>query len=411
MAWPASLTVKTLHGKIVAPDFAQTPAIGRVEFHLPFALRDSPDNIIVGPQVITATLVAGEFTIELPSTNDPDISPAGWTYKVVVVTNIWKASFYIEIPHDAASPLELADIAPAVTPPAVITYALAGHTHGQYIPYSLLTAKGGLIVATGAGAAGELAAGVNGLVLTANSAQPFGLEWAAGGGGGGSFKGVWNVGTAYNLGDTVLYEDGYYVAVNASGAGIAPTSEMILYNQVPPNTDPADASDYQFRALVTPSKNLRVTGIGYYKIATQQAVPHGLRIYDPTESTVNQVLNTSVLNEVAGAVGLQMAGVVADLRAGRPYAFTVVVGLIGDAGYAYHPAFGFPSNVGSMSLTAGGFSTTHANISVMNVPTTLYAGITPRWEEPHANWQLVGRFDPVMIGNDRAYRYPVIPPA
>src|SRR5918993_5252108 len=98
MAWPAALNVKTLHGKIVAPDVAQTPAVGTVTFHLPYPLRDSPDNVIVGPKKIPVTLVNGEFTTELPCTDDPDISPINWAYKVVISTDIWKTSFDIQIP-------------------------------------------------------------------------------------------------------------------------------------------------------------------------------------------------------------------------------------------------------------------------------------------------------------------------
>jgi hypothetical protein len=412
MAWPAALTVKTLHGKIVAPDFAQTPAVGRVEFHLPFALRDSPDNVIVGPQVVTATLIAGEFTIDLPATNDPDISPSGWTYKVVVVTNIWKASFYIEIPFDAVSPLELADIAPAVTPPAVITYALAGHLHAQYIPYSLLTAKGGLIVATGPGAAAELAVGANGLQLTANSALPGGMGWAAAGaGGGGGFKGTWNPAVAYNAGESVLYRDGLYATEAGAGAGVAPVVVTDFFSGPPTLTDTTDSGDYLFRAVFNVAKRLRMIKMNWFKTALQTQTPQEMRFYNITESAINAlaIVNTAGLVTPAD-VGTFGAPIIGDLLPGRNYAAVLQTGAGAERGYAYTPNYPYPVTVGSVQMTAGGFATGFANISgAITNPTTNYSNVAPQWEEPSTLWALIGRFDPVVVGNLKTYMSPVIP--
>lgn len=412
MAWPASLTVKTVHGKIVAPDFFQTPAIGRVEFHLPFALRDSPDNVIVGPQVITATLVDGEFTLELPSTNDPDISPAGWTYKVVVVTNIWKSSFFIEIPHDAVSPLELADIAPAVTPPAVITYSLAGHTHAQYIPMSLLTAKGSLIVATGPGAVAELLAGANGLQLTANDALPGGMGWAAaGGGGGGGFKGTYNPAVAYNAGESVIYRDGYYATELGAAIGAAPVVVTDFFPGPPALTDTTDAGDYLFRAVFNVTKRLRMIRMTWFKTALQTQTPQEMRFYNITESAINALAIVTTTGLVTPAdVGTFGAPIIGDLLPGRSYAAVLQTGAGAERGYAYTPAYPYTVTVGSVQMTAGGFATGFANIGgVITNPTTNYSNVAPQWEEPNAAWTLIGRFDPVVVGNLKTYMSPVIP--
>lgn len=58
------------------------------------------------------------------------------------------------------------------------------------IAKSLLTAKGTLIGASAASTPGELAAGTNGYVLTADSTEPLGFKWSAasGGGGGGALR-------------------------------------------------------------------------------------------------------------------------------------------------------------------------------------------------------------------------------
>lgn len=410
MAWPAALNVKTLHGKIVAPDFAQTPAVGTVTFHIPYALRDSPDNVIVAPQKIPVTLVNGEFSLELPVVDDPDISPINWTYKVVISTDIWKASFDIAILLSDPNPVELADLAPAVTPPALIVYALQGHTHAQYLPYSLLTAKGGLIVATGPGAAIELPVGVNGRVLTANSAQPGGIEWAPGGaGGGGGFKGVWSALTTYNPGESVLYRDGYYSTLAGSAAGNAPVTVTDAFPAIPTTLDPSDFGDYLFRGAFIALARARLVGITWYKAASQINVPHQCRLYNVTRSTVNTIATNFTVGAAAGAVGKFRAPIIADVLPGDTYAAVVQAGAGAESGYYYTPGFTYPHNVGSIRMTAGGFASGFASITTITNPGTNYSNVAPQWEELHPDWVLTGRFDPVVIGDAATYNYPIIP--
>jgi hypothetical protein len=55
---------------------------------------------------------------------------------------------------------------------------LTDDDHTQYVQESLVAAKGDLIVATSDNTPGVLAVGANGTVLTANSGEATGLEWA-----------------------------------------------------------------------------------------------------------------------------------------------------------------------------------------------------------------------------------------
>lgn len=104
----ALLTV-TLHGELLNPD-GLTPASGTVTFKTLIELRDVVDNIIYTPATFVATLDAsGEFTIVLPATDSPDISPLNWVYQVYVSATGWTETFYVQLPF-APGVTELADL-------------------------------------------------------------------------------------------------------------------------------------------------------------------------------------------------------------------------------------------------------------------------------------------------------------
>ncbi len=410
MAWPSLLTVVNVHIRIVAADVDQTPATGQVLFHMPYALMDSGDEVIVGRQTLVATLVDGEATIALPATNDPDISPSGWAYRVQVNTTVWQETFYAQVPYDGGD-RELIDLYQPAAPTSPESYALLGHNHANYILKSLLEAKGDLLVATAAGTAVRLPVGVNGRVLQADSSAPEGVVWAiVAGGGGGGYKGDWDPATEYQPGELVTYRGGLYGTADGAAVGDEPVVETILYSGTLGSTDAVDGDPYQFRALCQSSKRLRVTGIGYDKVATQTEVPHELRVYDPSVSTTAPLASVTVVGEVAGSTGQRFAAIIGDMLPSRNLAFTLVTGVgVVEAGYKYQTAFPFPVTAGSVTLSAGGYSTSHANITSISSPANYYAAVTPRFEEPSVNWALVGRFDPVWIGSARSYNYPIVP--
>lgn len=182
MPLPASVTTVPVHIKISSP-VDGTPGKGRVLFVGSYALRDTSDNVIMGPPSIPAVLDDnGEATVSLIATNDPDISPSGWAYTVYVATDVWRPDpWQIQIPYDTVGTLELADVAPAVSPQSVVTYAL----DSAVVHRDVATTKGDLLAATGPGAITRLGVGADGLVLTADSTAGTGVSWQPGGGGGG----------------------------------------------------------------------------------------------------------------------------------------------------------------------------------------------------------------------------------
>lgn len=83
MTFPAGLTLVTVAGQF--DNFPNGGASGWVEFVARYPLVGSADNSIVPPFVAHAALDAsGEFTVDLPATNDPGWTPQGWAYAVRV---------------------------------------------------------------------------------------------------------------------------------------------------------------------------------------------------------------------------------------------------------------------------------------------------------------------------------------
>lgn len=111
-----ALTTITVHGEILDPD-GLTPAVGTVTFKNRVELRDTVDNIVYEPASWVATLdVNGEFTIVLPVTDNPDITPLDWTYQVYVSTTQWREAFNIELPAALGPVAEFADLIPLDDP-------------------------------------------------------------------------------------------------------------------------------------------------------------------------------------------------------------------------------------------------------------------------------------------------------
>jgi peptidoglycan/xylan/chitin deacetylase (PgdA/CDA1 family) len=81
--WPTNFDGSTVTGRFV--DITGSPITGSVDFTpTPVALVDATAKTIIVGKKVTVTLSAtGSFSVVLPATDDPDINPVSWTYKVV----------------------------------------------------------------------------------------------------------------------------------------------------------------------------------------------------------------------------------------------------------------------------------------------------------------------------------------
>lgn len=417
MAWPPALVVKTVQIRIVGPDDNPTPGVGRVIFDIPTELRDPTDNVIIGPiPDITATLDQnGEATIVLPACNTPAINPINWTYRVRVQTDVWRKEFRLFIPYDAAEPINFANTAQVVDPPAQVDYALAAHVHNQYVPYSLADAKGDLIVATADGVFTRLPVGANSQVLTANALTPTGLEWVSGGAGGtGRFRGVWAGATAYDAGDSVLDANGdLWGTPNGVNPDIPPSVLTDWFVGGLTNVDLPDQTDYQMVATMTVSQEVRMAAITWDRIAGQISAPHELRVFNVTagfpNGTTTPVASTFTVNEIG--VGKKAAPLIADVLPANTYRLSLLTGTGSEGGYAYTPNFfaGGPITVGAVTISAGGFVAGFAGVGVVTSPNNYYCAVAPRWWQPQPGWLLLARHTPAVIGIARTFNYPAVP--
>lgn len=116
---PLPLNVETviLHGRYVELD--GDPCFpGYVLFNSNVRLRNPNADVIIVPVSIRADLDSnGEFTVTLPTTNDPDNIPEDWTYTVQENLPNFSRTYGLKLPITLADPpliVELADLSPTV---------------------------------------------------------------------------------------------------------------------------------------------------------------------------------------------------------------------------------------------------------------------------------------------------------
>lgn len=83
-----------------------TPVRGTIKFTARTVLMDATSDLILMPETYTATLDdTGSFDILLPVTDDPDITPIGWTYTVTetFANAAGRQPYAIQVPYEAGA--------------------------------------------------------------------------------------------------------------------------------------------------------------------------------------------------------------------------------------------------------------------------------------------------------------------
>ncbi|HEY4529151.1 MAG TPA: hypothetical protein VIG97_02295, partial [Luteimonas sp.] len=134
-----------------------TPARGSVTFTIPQAIV--VDGVVAVPKIITATLDAsGSIALELPATNDPDLSVTDWAYTVTERFPGGRKPFMIFVEHDAGA-IDLAAVAPVVPASQLVSTRGPRGPMGDVTPAALAAKEAAESAAGAAVNASEAAAG------------------------------------------------------------------------------------------------------------------------------------------------------------------------------------------------------------------------------------------------------------
>lgn len=111
MPLPSNLGTCIVGGQYV--DFQGNAIAGQVKFTPRNATLSSSQDLVIIPRVISVDLDSnGAFTVTLPATDDPDVSPTNFTYQVEEAFSGGR-TYDIAIPTGQAT-INLADVVPAV---------------------------------------------------------------------------------------------------------------------------------------------------------------------------------------------------------------------------------------------------------------------------------------------------------
>ena len=175
MPLTALLSTVTIQGTYV--DVTGTPVAGTIRFTPTTIVKDEVNNQIIINKPIVATLNAsGFFSVVLPVTDDTDVLPIPFAYFVEEIFTGGR-TFYITLPLGTSSPIDIADIAPAVDSVTAALYVTSAQYNSLYSRYttdnsvltSLSSARTNSVTAT----SNATAAAVNVADITARVLSPF----------------------------------------------------------------------------------------------------------------------------------------------------------------------------------------------------------------------------------------------
>lgn len=186
MALPANLTTVEVTGRYV--DASGAAVRGSVTFTLDTPLLDAgASTVIIETEYTVALDSTGSFAVDLPATDDPDVDPNGWTWKLT--PNFTGAdSLTFSLPASLAPSVDVTVLSPALpTPSPTYSYVL---TSAIGAPSGVAPLNvSGTIAPAYLGDESITVAKIDSDVATAGQAivadGTGGATWGAGSGGGG----------------------------------------------------------------------------------------------------------------------------------------------------------------------------------------------------------------------------------
>lgn len=122
MALPANVDYVTVTAKYLYMD--GTPVTGKVTFSPARELIDAAEKLVIVKRDFTATLdTEGSFSIQLVTTDDPDLAPGGWSYTVKEALGGASSSYSLQVPYQGGTiDLSLVDRGAGPTPTPGVVY-------------------------------------------------------------------------------------------------------------------------------------------------------------------------------------------------------------------------------------------------------------------------------------------------
>lgn len=124
-------------------DYQGNPLSGSISFMPSTVLLDFGADVIMMPVTFTATLSGtGSFSIDLPATNDPDITPVGWTY--TVQENVPTGRRYeISVPYNSpGGTLSLVEVVPTTASAGITNFVLLNDYLDLVVRVAILESQG-----------------------------------------------------------------------------------------------------------------------------------------------------------------------------------------------------------------------------------------------------------------------------
>lgn len=189
MPLPGNLTTVTVTGKYL--DASGAPVRGSVTFSLDTPLLNAGASTVIIETDYTVALDAqGAFAVALPATNDPDVSPTGWTW--TLTPNFDGADpLTFSLPTNLGPVIDITVLAPALPNPSqtfsyVLTSAVGAPSGVAPLDSSGFLPAARIGTRTVAASKIDSGAATNGQALVADGSG--GATWgAAAGSGGGGF--------------------------------------------------------------------------------------------------------------------------------------------------------------------------------------------------------------------------------
>jgi hypothetical protein len=253
--------------------------------------------------------------------------------------------------------------------------------HAIYGPKTSGAWGGGTSLIGPAGAAG--ATGPQGSTGATGAAGATGATGPAGTNGTNpAFRGTWSNSTSYAANDIVVLNERAFQAVQA-GTGHDPLPATQIVTATPGTVDSGDGSPYEMGVKFTPTGDVRLTGVAFYK-ATANTGTHVGRIWQLAANGEYYKVNEATFTGETSS-GWQTVPLAADLAAGTTY----IVSCAFPAGHYSVDAHVYDSPVaaGSLTVPTGGgmYSTTVGHVPTNAFNNASYA-VTPTWGEPNPTW-------------------------